>query len=365
MPPMPGPGLPAPTRSTEHTVRGGPPGADDSDHPAFGTGGTADQTPLLTLDRPRRSRAWVVVLVGFLVVGLGSASFVLGRVNTLLSSIKRDPSMLPASSQPTSDEAGSPVDFVVMGADGPNDKGNSDVLMVAHLTASRDKLYLVSFPKDLYVGIPGHGEGRISSASDLGGPQLTIATLQNLLGIDVEHAAMVDFDGFLGLCGVVGGVNIHNRLASSAEGYDFPAGNLHLTGAELLAYVRQRDGLPRGDLDRAERERLVLKALLLKVAAPDVLANPVTFAKLTGQLGQYVTVDHRLTDAATWQLASSLRIAGADDIRPFQAPIRGAAKAPDGSAVELVDPSAIKQLGAALRTDAMGQYVTQYAMVDE
>lgn len=346
-------------------MRGGPPGADDSDHPAFEAGGAADETPFLTLDRPRRSRAWAVVLVGFLVVGLGSTSFVLGRVNTLLSSIKRDASMLPASSQPTTDEAGSPVDFVVMGADGPHDKGNSDVLMVAHLTASRDRLYLISFPKDLYVGIPGHGEGRISTASDLGGPQLTVSTVQNLLGIDVEHAAMVDFDGFLGLCGVVGGVNVQNRLASSAEGYDFPEGNLHLMGTELLAYVRQRDGLPRGDLDRAERQRLVLKALLLKVAAPDVLANPVTFAKLTGQLGQYVTVDHRLTDAATWQLASSLRIAGADDIVTFQAPIKGAAKAPDGTGVDMVDPSAIKQLGAALRTDAIDQYVAEYAVADQ
>lgn len=347
-------------------MRGGPRGADDGDHPTFEAGGAVgDDTALLTLTPPRRSRAWVVVLVGFLVVGLGSASFVLGRVNTLLSSIKRDSTMLPASSQPTTDEAGSPVDFVVMGADGPHDHGNSDVLMVAHLTATRDKLYLVSFPKDLYVGIPGHGEGRISSASELGGPQLTVETLQDLLGIDVEHAAMVDFDGFLGLCGVVGGVKVHNRLASSAEGYEFPEGDLDLMGAELLAYVRQRDGLPRGELDRAERQRLVLKALLLKVAAPDVLANPVTFAKLTGQLGQYVTVDHRLTDAATWQLASSLRIAGADDIVTFQAPVKGAGKAKDGGDVDLVDTSATEHLGTALRTDTMDEYVARYATADK
>jgi LCP family protein required for cell wall assembly len=263
--------------------------------------------------------------------------------------------MLPVSSDPGPEQTGQPVDFVIMGNAEAVGPGLDDILMVAHLDAARDRLYLISLP------MPGGISRAATGSGAMGGPQATVSLVQDLLGIHVDHAVMVDLEGILGMCELMGGVDVRNRLASSDLGFAFPQGDLHLEGEELLAYAGQSEGLPNGDLDRAERQRLVLKALLGKAAKPQVLANPVTFARLTGQLGQYLTVDHRLTDAAIWQLVSSLRIAGGDDVVTLQAPVPGLTRSLGGAATD--EPAA--ELGAALRDDAMAQYVAKHGLADE
>ncbi|MEA4943957.1 MAG: LCP family protein [Propionicimonas sp.] len=317
---------------------------------------------------PSRGRTvWLILLIGFLALLLGATSFLLGRAHTLLSGIQRDASLLPereAGQSPPADGPGRPIDFVIMAAgSGEQDECPSDELLIAHLSAARDRLYLISVPPELYVDIPGHGEATVNAAMELGGPALSVQTLEGLLGFQVEHAALVDFDRFYALADTVDGVDIDNRVESGSAGFAFPKGELHLDGDALLAYVGQCDGLPDGSRDRAERQRTVLKAMATRLATPAVLTHPSTLATITSEVGRCLTVDAGLTDAALWQFASSLRLVDSDDIVTFQAPIAGSGSR-KGAQVDLADDQAMAELGEALVGDAMDAYVRDHKLGD-
>jgi LCP family protein required for cell wall assembly len=140
--------------------------------------------------------------------------------------------------------------------------GRSDVLMVMHRAADRKCAHMISCPRDMYVPIPGHGRNKINAA--FGGPALTVRTLEGLLNSRMDHVALIDFEGFINLTEELGGVTVYNKYASNSGGYKFPVGDVSLRGEQALAYVRERKQLPRGDLDRAERQRAVLQAIWRK-----------------------------------------------------------------------------------------------------
>jgi polyisoprenyl-teichoic acid--peptidoglycan teichoic acid transferase len=314
----------------------------------------------------KRRRTWMRVLVItsslMLAMVLGVGGFYLTVGLNALQSIKRDPSMLPTDDNRTvSVSDNGPVNFVLMGSDSRgSDRGRSDTLMVAHLNAERNALYLISVPRDLYVSIPGHGTNKINAAYSFGGSALTIKTVEQLLNIQIDHAAIIDFDGFVGLTSEVGGVTVFNEITSTNLGFDFPRGDLTLKGDQALAYVRQRYGLPRGDLDREARQRAVVKALTLKLLKPSTMANPATFSAVANKLGSYLTVDNQLTNDAIWKLASSLAIRSADDIRELQVPV-GASKRVSGAGDVLIPNSAqLTTLSTAIQSDQLGAYWTTY-----
>lgn len=150
-----------------------------------------------------------------------------------------------------------------------------------------------------------------------------------LLGTDSRGAGdrgrsdlMINFDGFIGLTDAVGGVTVNNKHASPG----FPRGPVTL----------QRKNLPRGDLDRAERQRLVLEAIMGKVLSPETLANPARFNAVAGRLRSFVTADAGLTNGEIMSTAS-MRLSGRGDIVSLQAPIAGFSRSRGGQAINLVD----------------------------
>src|SRR5476649_2461434 len=72
----------------------------------------------------------------------------------------------------------------------------SDTIMVVHIDPGKHTGILVSFPRDLWVAIPGHGTAKINAAFAFGGPQLTIATIKQDFNIPISHFLEVDFAGF-------------------------------------------------------------------------------------------------------------------------------------------------------------------------
>jgi LCP family protein required for cell wall assembly len=319
----------------------------------------------------RRRRGWsrvLILLVGLLVVAVGAGAFYAWRIDrSLTGNLSRgidlpgdDPSGETRPSEPP--EKG-PLNYVLLGTDSPDpenqDKGRSDSIMVVHLTQERDKAYVISFPRDMYVEIPGHGKDKINAAFSLGGPALTVRTLEKLTDVRMDHVALIGLEGFIGLTEDLGGVTVTNKTAFTSHGFDYPKGRITIEGEEALWFVRERKSLPDGDLDRAENQRNVIQAIVAKGLSADVVSDPARFTAFVGNLSRHLTVDNSLTDAEIRQTALSLRLR-ADDIELLQAPLSGFGTAPDGQSIDVVDTAKLAELSKALEDDTMDAYVQKY-----
>jgi LCP family protein required for cell wall assembly len=322
----------------------------------------------------RKRRQWLalglasaaLLIVGALVTGVLYAVSLDRAVN---DNLQHNSNQLPAETPAAKEEkarpksSGTAVNYALMGSDsrdvGNPGHGRSDVLMVMHLAADRRSAYMISFPRDMYVPIPGHGKNKINAAFAFGGSPLTVRTLEGLLNTRMDHVALIDFEGFINLTEELGGVQVHNKYASDSRGYRFPVGEVSLRGEQALAYVRERKQLPHGDLDRAERQRRILRAILAKGLAKETISNPPKFSSFISGVSRHVTVDDQLSEAELRKTALSLRLTS-DDIDILQAPISGFGTSPTKQSIDIVDRKKLAQLAKALRTDNMDEYVKRY-----
>src|SRR5215203_1835606 len=123
-------------------------------------------------------------------------------------------------------------------------------------------------------------------------------------------------------------------------------GNVSLRGQQALAYVRERHQLPHGDLDRAERHRVVLHAILAKGLGKETISNPLKFVSFVRGVSRYVTVDDQLTESELRQTALSLRLKPSD-IQSLQAPISGFGTSPTRQSIEIVDTRNLRNSSSA------------------
>jgi len=264
--------------------------------------------------------------------------------------------------QPADPDQGRPVNILLLGSDSREKDdagdGRSDTIMMLHLSADRKSAYLISFPRDMWVSIPGHGDAKINAAYAYGGTKLLASTINQLTGITIDHAAVVDFSGFDQLTDAVGGVTITNTYAFKTHGYSYPKGRITLSGKRALWFVRERDLLPNGDFGRAANQRKVVKALAAKLATPSTLADPTKLSQVVASLAKYVTVDKGLTDQTILGLARSMK-AAASSLVTLQAPVSGTGMI-DGQSVDIVDKTGMKQLAQALQRDTMAKYVSDH-----
>jgi LCP family protein required for cell wall assembly len=231
----------------------------------------------------------------------------------------------------------------------------------------------VSIPRDVYVPIPRHGNHKINSAYrragdaararltaegvggtalqrqvDQAGRRSLIRTVEQLTGASVDHYAEVNLAGFAEVTQAVGGVPVclNGRVRDHRSGADFAAGLQSLQGPAALAFVRQRHGLPRGDLDRVVRQQAFLASLAHEVLSAGTLADPAELSALIGAVSRYVVVD------PTWDLlafAANARglTAGAISFRTIPTGRPNLPTAEDGVAVQ-VDPGAVRDFVATL-----------------
>ncbi|MFW6598638.1 LCP family protein [Propionibacteriaceae bacterium Y2011] len=324
-----------------------------------------DQAP--QRPKPRRRRRGILILVAvlavFLVVPIAVVSiYAVNIESTFTGNVNREPGLTIPSEpnrpeKPAEGEKGAgSVNFLLMGSDDRDDGngGRSDALMLVHLTADRDGAYIISFPRDLYVDIPGRGKNKINAAYAFGGPVLSARTVEDLLDVHIDHLAQIDMEGFINLTTELGGVTVNNKHYSKSGKYEFPTGEITISGEEALAYVRERKQLPRGDLDRAERQRQVVQAIMRKGLSPGVISNPTTFTNFVAAAARNMTVDDRLTDQEIRKLALGLRMTP-NDVVTLEVPTKGTGTAGSMSIV-VPDEAGIATLATHVREDTLSDY---------
>jgi LCP family protein required for cell wall assembly len=190
---------------------------------------------------------------------------------------------------------------------------NTDTMMLLHIPADGGRATVVSFPRDSWVDIPDNGKGKINSAYGDGyaaakaagknetqrasaGIRLLIRTITALTGLHIDHYVQVNLLGFYRISDAIGGVDVCLRQAQRDHysGIDLPAGHSVIKGSQALAFVRQRHGLPAGDLDRIRRQQYFLSAAFDKVLSGGVLLNPFKLHDLLSAVGSSLLTDPAL-----------------------------------------------------------------------
>ncbi|MBV7282778.1 LCP family protein [Corynebacterium sp. TAE3-ERU30] len=196
---------------------------------------------------------------------------------------------------------------------GDEQNDNTDTIMVVRVPSDGSSATAISIPRDTYIHDDEFGnlkingvfaahkakevtrlnnEGmtdqqQIARQSKDAGRKGLIDAIADLTGITVDHYAEVGLLGFVLLTDAVGGVEVclNEATYDKFSGADFPAGRQTLSGKEALAFVRQRHGLPRGDLDRIVRQQAYMASLVQTALKTNTLTSP---SKLN-QMGDAVT----------------------------------------------------------------------------
>jgi polyisoprenyl-teichoic acid--peptidoglycan teichoic acid transferase len=166
------------------------------------------------------------------------------------------------------------LNILLLGVDKrEGDSGRSDALIVLTLDPKNNKMQQVSIPRDTRTLIVGKGfEDKINHAYAYGGPDMTIATVENLLDIELDYFVEMNMEGLSDLIDVLGGITVQNELDWYDTGYyktgfHYAKGELDLDGPQTMGYVRMRYQDPRGDFGRTERQRQVIQAIIDKGAS--------------------------------------------------------------------------------------------------
>ena len=161
--------------------------------------------------------------------------------------------------------------------------GNSDVVMLVTVNMEKQKIYMTSFLRDLYVNISGIGVRKLNAASANGGPELAVQTLEENYQVQIDNYAMVDFNAMIDVIDALGGIDLEIDEAERVTANDYitcmcqdneedpkphyikEAGFVHLSGYQAVGYARNRYTGKGSDFRRTQRQRNVMTAILKKV----------------------------------------------------------------------------------------------------
>ena len=279
------------------------------------------------------------------------------------------PAAGPAPAGGTPSDTGRSLNILVMGSDsrgatteeatsGAGSNQRADTLMLVHIPADRSKIYSISLMRDLWVPIPGHGHAKINAAMAFGGVPLMVQTVESLFGQRIDHVAMINFEGFVGMTDALGGVdvNIPAPFVSYHDQIAFPSGPTTLDGEHALEFVRERYAFADGDYQRVRNQQAFIRALLAKNLSADTLLNPLKVHNVVSVIAPFLSVDAGLDAGTLARLALELKDVRTNDMVMFTLPTGGIGTSADGQSIVLTDPGAIGGISAALAEDTLGDY---------
>jgi len=212
-----------------------------------------------------------------------------------------------------------PFNVLLLGSDirpGETD-ARADTIIVARIDPEQKKVWMLSIPRDTRVEIPGYGEAKINAANFQGGPALAVETVEEFLGIDINHYIGINFRGFQRVVDTLGGVwvdvdvEIDDPKAAShgsRGAYHIDPGYQLLDGEHALTFVRSRN-FPDADFTRMRHQQQFFKALADQATK---FTNVFKVPALVKDISQQMSTDMSVGDLA--DLALALREMGSDKL---------------------------------------------------
>ena len=228
---------------------------------------------------PRRGRTrkkktriwpWVIVFLCFLGAAVAGAMFASSSLLDRPAAEAVEEGLLTAKDKST---------IMIMGVDErEDDVGRSDTLMIATVDPKKDQAALLSIPRDTRVKINGHGWDKINAAYAYGGEKLTQRTVEDFLGVNMDHYIIINTHAFQKIIDAIGGIDIDVEKRMYYEDpwdddgglvIDLRPGKQHMDGKTAVTYVRFRD--EEGDIGRIKRQQKFMKACMDKITSPAII----------------------------------------------------------------------------------------------
>ncbi len=251
--------------------------------------------------KEKRKKRGLIALLVVLILLLGTAGVAFAYMVQINSNMQEnvDEDLLGALT--VTDSPSDPFYMLLLGVDkseereGSNEYGGSyrsDSMILCRIDPREKTATMVSIPRDTKVTIPGHGTQKINAAYAFGGPAGAINAVESVCGVEINHYAEIDFDGFAAVVDAVGGVEVDvaMEIDDSYTGH-IDAGKQVLNGEQALILCRSRHAYDKyatdGDSIRAAYQRTVISAVVKKMLSGDIVAatNAVNAAS------QYITTD--------------------------------------------------------------------------
>jgi LCP family protein required for cell wall assembly len=319
-------------------------------------------------------RGVALATVAILCFGASGAAALYVRLNSNINAIDAsdlidtlpEPEVTATGpADPDDPNAGQPVNILLMGSDerdGENEAiggyvggMRSDTTILAHISADRTRVELISIPRDSLVDIPtctmsdGSTTGSqrnaifnsaFSIGADNGGDiasaaACTINTVQANTQVPIHHFVVVDFAGFIKMVDAIGGVSlcVPNDMDAPKAGLHLTAGNQTLDGTTALAFARARTGVGVGDgsdTNRLGRQQQLLAGVVTTVLGKNMLTDITQLIRFLDSATESLSIDSgfsSITDMAG--LAYSLRAVPAENISFMTIPFATAPSDPN------------------------------------
>lgn len=240
---------------------------------------------------------------------------------------------------------GKPFTVLILGTDtgeyGRTYQGRSDTMMLAAVSPKEKKTTLVSIPRDTKVAIPGYGyNNKINAAYSYEGTKGAVNIVQSYLDVPVDYYVEMNMKGLEELSAAVGPVKVENDLEFTNLNKTFKKGTVTIDKDNILAYTRMRYEDPRGDYGRQLRQRMVLEALVKKIATIGSMTKYQSILNaISSNMKTNLTFDDMKTIATKYSSASDIE----------QVQLQGESQMIDGVSYEVVPQSNLDKVTSQLK----------------
>ncbi|MDP2630440.1 MAG: LCP family protein [Candidatus Uhrbacteria bacterium] len=211
------------------------------------------------------------------------------------------------------------INILLMGIGGGNHEGAelTDTIILASIKPSTGKVALFSIPRDLLVNIDGYGWRKVNNANAFGelanpgsGADLAVRTLSETFNVPIQYYVRVDFQAFVDLVNILGGVTVtvdrpftdytYPTLNKKVQTISFKTGKQTMDGERALIFARSRHSMNNNegsDFARSHRQQKILFALKDKLFSSTLLFRPQKIGEIISSLQQNIS-----TNLQTWQI---------------------------------------------------------------